>query len=61
MDMSLPSRGARIEIVHHPSSTSGKLSLPSRGARIEITCTVTIVPLYSQSLPSRGARIEIKL
>ena len=56
--MSLPARGAWIEISNpqRPSHTSG--SLPARGAWIEITQqTINMPP--SKSLPARGAWIEI--
>ena len=57
--MSLPSRGAWIEI--NPGDTFYKyqLSLPSRGAWIEIADEVVKLIDGAVSLPSRGAWIEM--
>ena len=57
--LSLPSRGAWIEMLLRVADVSGIESLPSRGAWIEM-----IYPYYYKdstlvSLPSRGAWIEI--
>ena len=57
--MSLPSRGAWIEIVTGTVRWAATAaSLPSRGAWIEITLSVMLIGL-PLSLPSRGAWIEI--
>ena len=57
--MSLPSRGAWIEILGPPSRPALKGgSLPSRGAWIEIT-REEMATMGVASLPSRGAWIEI--
>ena len=56
--MSLPIRGARIEIVDAFASLNSSSSLPTQGTRIEInwsTCSRNAVI----SLPMQGARIEI--
>ena len=57
--LSLPARGARIEIgdkVHHHERAK---SLPARGARIEMPSTGCMGFCTTTSLPARGARIEI--
>ena len=57
--MSLPSRGAWIEIPCPPAGSPRKGSLPSRGAWIEIQAIVGGHCEECGSLPSRGAWIEI--
>ena len=58
--MSLPSRGAWIEMVSSGAMNVFLiLSLPSRGAWIEITPRASSAEYWLQSLPSRGAWIEI--
>ena len=56
--MSLPVRGAWIEIVISATCVPRALSLPVRGAWIEIVISATCVP-RALSLPVRGAWIEI--
>ena len=58
--MSLPSRGAWIEISSAEHRTVSRPSLPSRGAWIEII-VLRDFDLRDASLPSRGAWIEIRL
>ena len=57
--VSLPTRGAWIEIqpCHHPIKKP--MSLPTRGAWIEIGVPAEMVP-RKRSLPTRGAWIEMK-
>ena len=58
--MSLPSRGAWIEIFLDAVQRDVEhLSLPSRGAWIEMYQMMDHSRQASQSLPSRGAWIEI--
>ena len=57
--MSLPSRGAWIEISPKLLAQSREKSLPSRGAWIEIQAPEPSGALCMPSLPSRGAWIEI--
>ena len=59
--MSLPSRGAWIEIPIDGFQNTVYRSLPSRGAWIEILVLVPIEAGCAASLPSRGAWIEIPL
>ena len=56
--LSLPSRGAWIEIVPEPFGQPLHWSLPSRGAWIEIGVSLAFSVIV-QSLPSRGAWIVI--
>ena len=56
--MSLPSRGAWIEILLSRLINQAIQSLPSRGAWIEISI-YKIISNNNKSLPSRGAWIEI--
>ena len=56
--MSLPSRGAWIEIVGVVDIECDTASLPSRGAWIEMNCRKSFFAMF-RSLPSRGAWIEI--
>ena len=56
--LSLPSRGAWIEILAAAVPVISPLSLPSRGAWIEIPYYVS-ESMLEESLPSRGAWIEI--
>ena len=56
--MSLPSRGAWIEILLTSQDVCEALSLPSRGAWIEIAIQEA-ERVGTLSLPSRGAWIEI--
>ena len=56
--LSLPMRGAWIEILPSFVEALGTVSLPMRGAWIEILCLKYIV-LFGMSLPMRGAWIEI--
>ena len=56
--MSLPSRGAWIEILASPGMRKHPWSLPSRGAWIEILYLACAWYPYA-SLPSRGAWIEM--
>ena len=58
--MSLPARGAWIEIAR-PHWTSPKdRSLPARGAWIEMANYTILIRLLAGSLPARGAWIEIE-
>ena len=57
--VSLPSRGAWIEISWSGGQTARRQSLPSRGAWIEICHPGRPAPRPPRSLPSRGAWIEI--
>ena len=57
--MSLPVRGAGIEISCRIIYTGRKTSLPVRGAGIEIPVTVKITLNGAESLSVRGAGIEI--
>ena len=58
-NLSLPSRGAWIEMPLHLRGDPRKLSLPSRGAWIEIAGGPVSGRDGTGSLPSRGAWIEI--
>ena len=58
-NMSLPSRGAWIEISTPWMWSAPAASLPSRGAWIEILWTTPVSCGWILSLPSRGAWIEI--
>ena len=58
--LSLPVRGAWIEISRLPSASMLRVSLPVRGAWIEII-TVSYVLYALLSLPVRGAWIEMLL
>ena len=57
--LSLPSRGAWIEIGVLVTCSPAAGSLPSRGAWIEIFRFCQWHKITSESLPSRGAWIEI--
>ena len=57
--VSLPSRGAWIEIISTAALLTKIMSLPSRGAWIEII-RIPHAAVEDMSLPSRGAWIEIK-
>ena len=59
LTMSLPVRGAWIEIGARVSIDSMRLSLPVRGAWIEIYVFVDLSEHLEGSLPVRGAWIEI--
>ena len=56
--MSLPTRGAWIEMLIEDNSLLRILSLPTRGAWIEMVMALSITRI-SMSLPTRGAWIEI--
>ena len=56
--LSLPLRGAWIEITMDLQAFINSKSLPLRGAWIEIPCTA-LQPITYKSLPLRGAWIEI--
>ena len=56
--MSLPVRGAWIEIDYPTDKASINSSLPVRGAWIEINSTIGLCTLLT-SLPVRGAWIEM--
>ena len=56
--LSLPVRGAWIEIVYMPDANLNYSSLPVRGAWIEIELAV-LTDDEKKSLPVRGAWIEI--
>ena len=57
--VSLPLRGAWIEIARSQNNAQDHLSLPLRGAWIEITLVPHALRSISMSLPLRGAWIEI--
>ena len=57
--MSLPVRGAWIEIRSRRNLIALAWSLPVRGAWIEIVTTAASRPIMWTSLPVRGAWIEI--
>ena len=57
--LSLPSRGAWIEIQQQNRGKNLPVSLPSRGAWIEIVENWYLMTNKDGSLPSRGAWIEI--
>ena len=57
--LSLPVRGAWIEMHYQAQGSSRPWSLPVRGAWIEMICYVGILPCCPMSLPVRGAWIEI--
>ena len=57
--MSLPTRGAWIEISLTKVSLESSPSLPTRGAWIEIFTLTALVRMVFESLPTRGAWIEI--
>ena len=57
--LSLPMRGAWIEIMRTMNWLTISSSLPMRGAWIEILAILTF-PLQMMSLPMRGAWIEIE-
>ena len=60
MSLSLPSRGAWIEMIFtDPGDVVIDPSLPSRGAWIEITGALE-ESCIQRSLPSRGAWIEMR-
>ena len=59
--MSLPARGAWIEISQFFVSLAGSASLPARGAWIEITNPFGLIDSPLLSLPARGAWIEIDI
>ena len=56
--MSLPTRGAWIEMEPVQNFVDKALSLPTRGAWIEIVNDLRLA-VVTQSLPTRGAWIEI--
>ena len=56
--LSLPTRGAWIEILYHIGAYNVDTSLPTRGAWIEIEPGSDIY-VVRKSLPTRGAWIEI--
>ena len=58
--VSLPTRGAWIEIYRKTSCGVPRPSLPTRGAWIEIAKEIRKT-LDQQSLPTRGAWIEIMI
>ena len=58
--LSLPMRGAWIEIYCHACLRHAVQSLPMRGAWIEMPLRRLVRPLRGGSLPMRGAWIEIK-
>ena len=58
--MSLPVRGAWIEIPTRASPSLHTSSLPVRGAWIEMGTTIACIFGHNQSLPVRGAWIEIQ-
>ena len=57
--LSLPMRGAWIEMIPDNALVGISLSLPMRGAWIEITLCSFDLLFSSVSLPMRGAWIEI--
>ena len=57
--LSLPARGARIEIIVRSLYDVMPKSLPARGARIDIRNAGSSLLNTATSLPARGARIEI--
>ena len=59
--MSLPARGAWIEIRYPISADRSYRSLPARGAWIEMSRRITCCIPAVWSLPARGAWIEISL
>ena len=57
--LSLPVRGAWIEMLHTVGCPHHALSLPVRGAWIEIVVFAAYYRNWRKSLPVRGAWIEI--
>ena len=57
--VSLPVRGAWIEMLEVPTPFGSDASLPVRGAWIEISIAWLDYVDVERSLPVRGARIEI--
>ena len=57
--VSLPARGAWIEIAEYGEDVGEIMSLPARGAWIEISYKLRFIQCHHRSLPARGAWIEI--
>ena len=57
--MSLPVRGAWVEMGLTAHMASGGKSLPVRGAWVEMRTSFWDVPMMLMSLPVRGAWVEI--